>query len=57
MDQLTDEEIWKISPKEAEIYLEAHPYEAWRFAEIYYASALKQTKKAVRHLCGGANPI
>lgn len=53
MHQLTDEEIWKMSPKEAEAYLEAHPDESWRFAKIFYASAIKQAKKAALHLCKG----
>ena len=55
MRQLTDEEIRKMSPKEAEVYLESYPDEAWHFAKVFYASANGQAKKAVRHFCGGAN--
>ena len=49
MARLTNEEIWKMSPKEADAYTDAHPAEAWRFAKAHGASAAKQTKKALKH--------
>lgn len=49
MARLTNEEIWKMSPEEADAYTDAHPAEAWRFAKIHYSSANKQTGKALKH--------
>ena len=49
MARLTNEEIWKMSPEEADAYTDAHPAEAWRFAKIHYSSAVRQTKKAAKH--------
>ncbi len=49
MARLTNEEIWKMSPAEANAYTDAHPAEAWRFAKAHYSSAVKQTKKAAKH--------
>lgn len=54
MRRLTDEEIRKMPLNEAEAYVESHPDEAGHFAKVFSTSALKQTKKAVCHLCGGA---
>lgn len=49
MARLTNEEIRRMSLDEADAYTDEHPAEAWRFAKAHYASAAKQTKKAVSH--------
>lgn len=49
MARLTNEEIRRMTIDQADVYTDAHPAEAWRFAKIHGASAAKQTKKAVKH--------
>lgn len=49
MARLTNEEIWNMSPREADAYTIAHPAEAWRFAKVQYSSATMQTKRALKH--------
>lgn len=49
MARLTNEEIWNMSPAEADRYSDLHPAEAWRFAKAHSKSAAKQTKKAIKH--------
>lgn len=57
MSQLTDKEIMNMSLEDAAAYTKIHPEEAWHFAKIHYSAALKQIKKAARHLRGGGDPI
>lgn len=45
--KLTDEEIRRMSPIEADVYTEDHPEEAMRISRVFFASAVKQTKKAL----------
>ena len=45
--KLTDEEIRRMSPIEADAYAEEHPEEAMRISMVFFASAVKQTKKAL----------
>ncbi len=49
MARLSNEEIRCMSLDEADAYTNVHPAEAWRFAKAHYSSALKQTKKVVKH--------
>lgn len=47
MGRLTDEEIRKMSPAQADAYAEENPDEALHIAKVFAASAIKQTKKAL----------
>ena len=49
MARLTNEEIWRMSLAEAEVYTDLHPAEAWRFAKAHGKSAIAQTEKAIKH--------
>ena len=49
MARLTNEQIRNMSINEADVYTDAHPAEAWRFAKAHGASAIAQTKKAAKH--------
>lgn len=46
-DKLTDEEIRRMSPIEADAYAEEHPEEAVHISRVFFASAVKQTKKTL----------
>lgn len=48
--KLTDEEIRRMSPIEADAYAEEHPEEAMRISRVFFASAVKQTKKSTCQL-------
>jgi len=49
MKSLTDDEIWKMTPKQMKEYAERHPEEAWRFAKVLGESAIKQLKKTLKN--------
>jgi hypothetical protein len=49
MARLTNEQIRNMSINEADVYTDAHPAEAWRFAKAHGATAIAQTKKAAKH--------
>lgn len=53
MARLTNEQIRNMSINEADVYTDvytdAHPAEAWRFAKAHGAAAIAQTKKAAKH--------
>lgn len=38
-----------MSINEADVYTDAPPAEAWRFAKAHGKSAIRQTKKATKH--------
>ena len=45
--ELTDEEIRRMSPIEANVYAEEHPEEVMHITRVFFVSAVKQTKKAL----------
>ena len=49
MARLSNEEIRRMSLVEADVYTDLHPAEAWRFAREHGKSAIKQSKKTVKH--------
>lgn len=48
MRQITDEEIRNMSLADAEKYTELHPEDAWKFAKLYFGSAVNQAAKPIR---------
>lgn len=49
MARLTNEEIRNMSLKEADMYTDLHPAEAWRFSKAHGKSATKLAAKAIKH--------
>lgn len=49
MARLSNEEMRNMSPNQAELYVDLHPAEAWRFAKMFGREAVSLSRIAVKN--------